>query len=613
MPRKLSRAAVQLLWLLAACDSGGLDSHRLQVPARLVFSVPPSSVIAGAAIRPAVVVEVQDEHGKTVTSANTPIQVALGDNPGAAGLSGTVTLSAVNGVATFPDLSLDRPGTGYTLTANAPHLSGANSSRFNVSLAPTTLAFVVPPFTTKAGHVIAPTVTVAVLDDLGNTVESASTSVTLRIGTNPSYGTLTGTLTAAVVNGISRFSNLVIDNPGRGYTLIASAIGVNGVSSAAFDVSGGFATVDVGGFGTCGLSDTGAVYWWGSFSFGDPMDDSKYMTSDKPFALGGGLTFTAVSGGGWHSCGRTISGAAYCWGMNSAGQLGSGAQANWKSGSKTPVAVAGGLTFTAVSAGSDHSCGVTTTGAAYCWGSNYSGQLGNLVIGYSTTPVPVTGGLTFTTVSAGSDHSCGVTTTGAAYCWGANYSGQLGNGLYTDSITPVAVAGGFSFAAVSAGSAISVPVLEEHTCGVTPAGAVYCWGGNHSGQLGDESTTDSTTPVAVAGDLTFAIVSAGGGYSCAVTTSGAAYCWGNNDTGQLGNGSTTKTSRPVAVAGGITFATVASGPSEGATSQTSEDSAAHTCGITGVGLAYCWGRNSNGELGNGSETDSRIPVRIPTF
>jgi len=591
MSRKLTRLAIQLLWLLGACDSGGLDSHRVQVPTQLVFTEQPTATIAGAAIRPAVSVTVQDVHGNTVTRASTRVTVALGNNSANGALSGTVAVAAVNGVAIFSDLSLDRSGTGYTLNAEATHLGAATSSPFNVSLAPTTLAFEVQPTTTVAGHLITP-VRVAVLDSQGNTVESATTSVTVGIGTNPSGGTLAGTLTAAVVNGIARFSNLIIDNPGTGYTLTASASGVNGARSVAFNVSGGFAVVDAGNFGTCGLTDTGAAYWWGFFFWGgDPMDDNSYISSNRPVRVGGGLTFATVSCGGWHSCGRTISGAAYCWG-------------------RTPAAVAGGLTFAAVSAGGSHSCGVTTAGAAYCWGANYTGQLGNGSTTDSSIPVAVAGGLTFTAVSAGDDYSCGVTTAGAAYCWGANYTGQLGNGSTTDSSTPVPVAGDLTFTMVSAGSAIYVAAPNEHTCGLTPAGVAYCWGGNYAGQLGNGSTTDSSTPVPVPGELTFTMVSAGGGYSCAVTTSGAAYCWGGNGTGQLGNGSTTKSSTPVAVAGGLTFATVASGSSEGSSGPDTQDSAAHTCGITRVGVVYCWGRNASGELGNGSTTDSLTPVRI---
>jgi alpha-tubulin suppressor-like RCC1 family protein len=129
---------------------------------------------------------------------------------------------------------------------------------------------------------------------------------------------------------------------------------------------------------------------------------------------------------------------------------------------------------------------VTTGGVAYCWGAN-SGVLGNGTFRASTTPVAVSGGLTFAAVSAGDDHACGVTTAGAAYCWGGNILGELGNGTFTISPTPVAVSGGLTFAALSAGAGFS-------TCGVTTAGAAYCWGDKTYGELGNGGTVINTTP-----------------------------------------------------------------------------------------------------------------------
>ncbi|MDP3775419.1 MAG: IPT/TIG domain-containing protein, partial [Gemmatimonadales bacterium] len=141
---------------------------------------------------------------------------------------------------------------------------------------------------------------------------------------------------------------------------------------------------------------------------------------------------------------------------------------------------------------------------------------------------PVT--VTRTSLTAGGGHTCGLTSGGAAYCWGGNGSGQLGDGSTTQRPTPVAVAGGITFASLAPGGG--------RTCGVTSGGAGYCWGVNSDGQLGDGSTTQRSTPVAVAGGLTFASLTAGGGHTCGVTSGGAAYCWGVNFQGQLGDGST---------------------------------------------------------------------------
>jgi len=473
--------------------------------AKLVFTLQPSNAAAGGAITPGVQVAVQDAQGNTVTTATTNITVAIGTNPASGILSGTATVAAVNGVATFSTLSLNAAGTGYTLTASATGLTGATSSAFNISLSvgpAAKLVFAVPPSNAVAGAAITPAVQVAVQDAQGNAVTTATTSITVAIGTNPASGTLSGTTTVAAVNGVATFANLSINNPGTGYTLTASATGLTGATSSAFNVIVVVVvapvTLSAGSDHTCGVAGSGAAYCWGTNTYGGLGDGTYGNNRLTPVAVSGGLTFAAVSTSDSHSCGVTTSGAAYCWGSNAGGALGNGTT----TGSTTPVAVFGGLTFAAVSAGTRYTCGVTPSGAAYCWGDNGYGVLGNGTTTSSTTPVAVSGGLTFAAVSAGFINACGVTTSGTAYCWGYNGSGELGNGTTTSSATPVAVSGGLTLAAVSVGG--SSPYQESHTCGVTPSGAAYCWGYNRYGQLGDGTGgTYRLTPVAVSGGLTF--------------------------------------------------------------------------------------------------------------
>jgi alpha-tubulin suppressor-like RCC1 family protein len=210
-----------------------------------------------------------------------------------------------------------------------------------------------------------------------------------------------------------------------------------------------------------------------------------------------------LDSGGLHSCGITGAGAVYCWGSDSAGALGTVEDESCDDGlgnlvpcSATPVRVSSALAFVSVSAGVAHTCAVTNGGAAYCWGRNVEGQLGDGSTTSSAVPVAVTGDLQFVAVSAANTHSCGVTANGAAYCWGANHRGQLGDGTDSARGSPTLVSGGLSFLSVGAGGA--------HTCGLTEGGAAYCWGVNTYGQLGVEATPDtcinvpcSLTPVRV--------------------------------------------------------------------------------------------------------------------
>ncbi|HEX8245887.1 MAG TPA: invasin domain 3-containing protein, partial [Longimicrobium sp.] len=209
---------------------------------KLVFSVQPSTTTSGAPITPAVQVTIQDQFGNTVTGSTDNVTIAIGTNPSGGTLSGTATVAAVNGVATFSNLSIDKAGTGYTLSATSGSLTGATSSAFNITPgAAAKLAFGQQPTNTAAGAANTPAVTVVIQDANGNTVPTATDNVTIAIGTNPSGGTLSGTATVAAVNGVATFSNLSIDKVGSGYTLAATSGSLTGATSTAFDVTPGAA------------------------------------------------------------------------------------------------------------------------------------------------------------------------------------------------------------------------------------------------------------------------------------------------------------------------------------------------------------------------------------
>jgi alpha-tubulin suppressor-like RCC1 family protein len=390
-------------------------------------------------------------------------------------------------------------------------------------------------------------------------------------------------------------------------TITATAEGKNGTATVTVSTVT-FASVAAGEAHTCALTTSGAAYCWGRGEYGQlgatpsgscSIDGVTYACSLVPIAVQGGLTFTQLDLGSTHSCGLTSAGAAYCWGRNNAGQLGDNSTTNLSDDHQSaPVAVAGGLTFTKISAGALHTCALTATGTPYCWGANGRGALGDGTTTNRPVPTAVGGGLSFGLITTGGYRfglTCAVTTNGDAYCWGENDVGQLGIGT-TEEVhgTPAAVAGGIAFA--------SLDVAATHVCGVSTAGAGYCWGANVLGSLGDASTVQRSTPTAVTGGLAFARI-VGGGFSnvnahtCGFTTAGKAYCWGDNEVGALGDGSVVNHLEPSAVAGQSSFNNLAAG-------------ARHSCGVASTGILYCWGSNRAGQLGVNSVATQSMPVQV---
>ena len=209
---------------------------------KVAFTTQPASANAGSAIAGPPSVTVQDNFGNTVTSSSASITIAIGTNPGGGSLSGTLTMNATSGVASFSNLSVNKSGAGYTLTASATGLTGATSGGFNIAAgAAAKLAYTTAPGNSTAGNTIAGPPSVTVQDSFGNTVTSSIASITVAIGMNPGSGTLSGTTTKNAVSGVANFNDLSVEKSGTGYTLAASATGLTGATSSAFNVSAGAA------------------------------------------------------------------------------------------------------------------------------------------------------------------------------------------------------------------------------------------------------------------------------------------------------------------------------------------------------------------------------------
>jgi alpha-tubulin suppressor-like RCC1 family protein len=306
-------------------------------------------------------------------------------------------------------------------------------------------------------------------------------------------------------------------------------------------VTGGlhFFQVGAGQIFSCGLTTDSLAYCWGSNQNGQLGDGS---TTDHltPTPVSGGRRYRQLRLGHTHACAIDLAGVAWCWGANFNGQLGDGTG----SSRSTPVRVSGGLRWKQLSGGNAYTCGVTTANRAYCWGNNGNGQVGDSTkVTTRVQPSAVKTALLFRQIDAGGYHTCAISTSNLAYCWGYGGFGQIGNGGSSQArIYPAAVGGMRAFDHVSAGG--------HHSCGVTLSRVTYCWGQDNEGQLGDGTAPhNQPRPVQVLGGLTLAQVSTGFYHTCGRTTGGRIWCWGDNMFGQLGDGSVADRGIPGEVAG----------------------------------------------------------------
>jgi alpha-tubulin suppressor-like RCC1 family protein len=293
-----------------------------------------------------------------------------------------------------------------------------------------------------------------------------------------------------------------------------------------------FTFVTGGGNSGGAIDNLGKAWSWGS-----QAGDNTVNSRSTPVAVCGGHIVTFMSFGSGHRVMINSSGQAWCWGSGTSGQLGSADSVNkFGLNRSTPVAVCGGKIFTYASAGFQFTVALTATGSAWSWGLG-SAPLG-VIRGNATHPVAVCGVNVFSTVAAGFNSAGGINSSGQSYTWGTNLSGQLGLGTTASSSTPVAVSGGQVFSKISIGNSFTVAL--------NTSGQAYSWGLNSSGQLGDNTISNRCLPVPVCGNKTFTSIAAGWAAVVALDTTGQSWTWGANG-GNLGNNTTNPSSTPVAV------------------------------------------------------------------
>jgi alpha-tubulin suppressor-like RCC1 family protein len=458
---------------------------------------------------------------------------------------------------------------------------------------------------------------------------SINQSTGLISGTPPSAGTANVTITATDASGPSGSASFT-------WTINAPPV----TATTAPLISAGEAD-------SCAIS-SGKVYCWGVNTDGDigytptagpqscsTNNQGTQPCSTTPAQVGSIANAIQVAAGGQMSCTLLQGGQVDCWGATSEGQLGNGTTTgpDCSGGcSAEPVSVSGLTTATQISLGAYHSCATTSSGTVDCWGANDLGQLGDGTnsgpetcagpTACSTAPVQVSAITTATQVSAGGNHTCALLSSGQVDCWGDNSNGDLGNGTTTNSSVPVAVSG--------ITNAIQIAAGDSYSCALLSTGAIDCWGDNSTGELGTGSATGPTNctpqtvpcskiPVQVTGITNATQLAAGTGYICSRLASGNVDCWGDNAFGELGDGTASGpdecypgsqpcSTSPVQISG-------LSGVTEIASAGTDYSAASsnHSCAVLQSGARECWGDNSWGELGNGTQTSSSTPVPVNSF
>ena len=395
--------------------------------------------------------------------------------------------------------------------------------------------------------------------------------------------------------------------------------------------------VSAGSRHTCAILDNGDLKCWGGDSFGalgygETDFDAPPSTAIN---LGSGRTALAVSAGFFHTCAILDNGDLKCWGWDGHGQLGDGGNISYFGSRNIPTSSAinlgMGRTAVAVSAGDGHTCAILDNGDLKCWGMDDYGQLGDGGSDNSSSSPPPTAinlgtGRTAVAVTAGGAHTCAILDNNDLKCWGNNEHGQLGVGgvntnLSAPSSTSIDLGVGRTAVAVSAG--------WSHTCAILDNNDLKCWGGDANGQLGDgETSTGRSTPPSTAidfgtgqnvalserdldGDGTYMIfqtrlnldyrersISSGNPHTCVILDNGSVSCWGRNDEGQLGNGGTTSSSTP----------TLTSSLGVGRTAVEISSGGYSSCAILDNGSVACWGSGFGGKLGNGGSSDKTTPT-----
>jgi alpha-tubulin suppressor-like RCC1 family protein len=338
---------------------------------------------------------------------------------------------------------------------------------------------------------------------------------------------------------------------------------------------------------TCALTAGGQVHCWGS-NFNGILGDDAAPSGKAPVLIEELSGITAITATDMDNCALRSNGTVACWGSNVYGQLGDGSEPdpdNYYNYSTVPVEVVEVSDVVAIAGSREGNCALLSDGSVWCWGNVPEFITGSV----QTTPIEMTGFGAVASLAGTSAGFCLTRPDGTAECWGYNGDGGFGDGTVVSSSTPVAVSGLTDVVKVVGSSA------ANHLCALRENGSVACWGDNGSGQLGNGEVglSMSSTPLEVAGDAEFVGLSVGNNHSCGTTATGEVWCWGGNFDGEVGNGQVWQPQPTPAAIPNL----------DDATGVTAGNSV--TCVLREGGSVDCLGYNAYGQLGDGT-TESRV-------
>jgi alpha-tubulin suppressor-like RCC1 family protein len=382
-------------------------------------------------------------------------------------------------------------------------------------------------------------------------------------------------------------------------------------------------SLSAGGFHTCAIKTTGALWCWGDDSYGQIGGATSNRQSNVPIQFDQATDWTRVVAGDAATCAMKTDHSVWCWGDITATAAPS-SMIQWPDPKRV-----NGANWESVSSGGEHFCGIAY-GSLYCWGSNGYGQVGDGTKPGKTSPNPVLTDVLYQSVAVGSDHTSAVSTAGALYCWGATGVGQTGGADQDPRFVPERIGTQSNWASVWA--------YDRSTCALTTQGALYCWG--------DDTVINGNvdqTPARIGSDSDWASIRTESVHSCGIKTDHSLFCWGSGYLGDLGDGSSNDFRVPTRIGSDRDWQSVALGifrtyglkldgslyqwgsgyddtdiPVSVTPSRLGTDSdwaslsanSTHACAIKTSGALYCWGYNADGELGNGTLTDSATPVQV---